>query len=428
MAGADEINYISAVLRSGDHKTGTLAGVDPGWFYSYRQEWQWIEAYAQEHLNVPPKPVFRQRFPDFGIVKVDDIEASLKFLRKSHVHRSVGFTIEALAEMIGSDSPADDLLDRAAEEIMTLQLGVTGGLNETEIIGDFEHVLDVVRSRYRRAQARGMAGIPTGFPSLDTYTSGPQPGDMWVVAARLGHGKTWTGIRMACSAVARNYKVQFDALEQSRAQVAMRAHSFLSAEYGSQQFPAMSLMQGSSSLDLIAYEGFVNKLPDMAAGKLFVNDTSRGRVTPATIASQIERNKPDIVYVDYLTLMNSGGDGRDWKHIADLSADIKGLARRYEIPIVCMAQLNRGVPGRADLPGAEHLAGADAIGQDADAVITMVQQSKRVLKFKLAKYRHGGDGQTWYVEFAPNSGRMVEIAGDAARDLIDEDLADANLD
>ena len=63
--------------------------------------------------------------------------------------------------------------------------------------------------------------------------------------------------------------------------------------------------------------------------------------------------------------------------------------------------------------------------QDADAVITMAQQSKRVLKMRLAKYRHGQDGGTFYVEFAPNTGRMVEVSGDVAKDIIDEDLAEA---
>ena len=75
----------------------------------------------------------------------------------------------------------------------------------------------------------------------------------------------------------------------------------------------------------------------------------------------------------------------------------------------------------SDMPGAEHLAGSDGIGQDADLVMTLKQMSKSVIKMKLAKYRHGMDGQEWYTEFSPNSGVFVEISGDEAQDLIDED-------
>lgn len=431
MAGADEIAFISSVIRSGDRTTAALAGVDDSWFHSYAPEWRWIEGYIRDHLETPPKPLFKHRFPSFEVIRVDAVEPTLKLLKESHVQRSMGDTIEKLLAMIGDGSPSDDLLETAAHDIMQLQLAVSGGTNESEIIEDYETVLDDVTARWKRTKERGMAGIPTSFPSLDLWTGGPQPGDLWIVAARLGQGKTWTGIRMACTAVAKNYTVQYDALEQSRAQVGMRAHAFLSAEYGPEQFRALELMQGSQALDLVAYHRFVEGLPDKAPGKMFVNDTSRGRVNPATIAAQIERNRPHILYVDYLTLMDSGGDGsRDWAHIADLSAEMKGLARRYEIPIVAMAQLNRsGHTGRSgDVPGAETLAGADAIGQDADAVVTMAQQSKRVLKMKLAKYRHGQDGGIWHVEFSPNTGRMVEISGDVARDIIDEDLAEAGSD
>jgi len=128
------------------------------------------------------------------------------------------------------------------------------------------------------------------------------------------------------------------------------------------------------------------------------------------------------VFIDYLTLMN--GQVGDWQAIAALSAELKGIAMRYGIPIIAAAQINRTAIGE-DLPGAEHLAGADAIGQDADAVITMKQVSKHVIKMRLAKYRHGSDGQIWFNEFRPGSGRFVEIDGDTASEIMAEDRADA---
>jgi replicative DNA helicase len=211
--------------------------------------------------------------------------------------------------------------------------------------------------------------------------------------------------------------VQYDALEQSRAQIAMRTHSFLSSEYGKQTFRSMDLMNGKD-FDLKSYKEFLTGLKSHTAGKFFVNDTSRGRLNPSMIAAQIERNKPNVVFIDYLTLMNTGGD--DWKAIANLSAELKGIAMHYQIPIIAAAQINRMAIGN-DVPGPEHLAGADAIGQDADCVITMKQMSAHVIKMRLAKFRHGSDGQTWLNEFRPNSGKFDEISSQRADEITQED-------
>jgi len=71
------------------------------------------------------------------------------------------------------------------------------------------------------------------------------------------------------------------------------------------------------------------------------------------------------------------------------------------------------------------LAGADAIGQDADCVITMKQMSAHVIKMKLAKFRHGSDGQMWFNEFRPNSGKFDEISGQEADNIMDDDKENA---
>jgi replicative DNA helicase len=128
------------------------------------------------------------------------------------------------------------------------------------------------------------------------------------------------------------------------------------------------------------------------------------------------------VFIDYLTLMSTGGD--DWKAIANLSAELKGIAMHYQVPIVAAAQINRMAIGN-DVPGPEHLAGADAIGQDADCVVTMKQMSAHLIKMRLAKFRHGSDGQTWMNEFRPNTGMFDEVSGGRADEIIEEDKSQA---
>lgn len=422
MSGKDEVLFLSAVLRQGDVVTPLGSGVTKHWFHSYQDEWEWVDSYVKRHRKCPSKTLFRDRFPGFTILKSDDVEYTINQLRASHIRFSLIDTVDDVLERLKDSEDPSGVLDSAYQSLASIQLDAHGGQNESEIISDWEGTFSEVARRYERMQARGMAGVPTGFATLDLLTGGPQPGDYWIVAARLGQGKTWTLIRMACAALYGEAVVQYDALEQSRAQIAMRCHTFLSSQYGTEVFKSMDLMHGKN-FDLVAYKRFLKELSGKLDGRLVVDDTSRGRVSPSSIAAQIERNRPDIVFIDYLTLMNAGGD--DWRAMAELSGEIKGIAMRYEVPIVAAAQINRMAIGN-DVPGAEHLAASDAIGQDADAVVTMRQMSQRVIKMKLAKFRHGMDGQAWFNEFSPNTGRFEEINGDDAKDLMDEDRANAD--
>jgi len=416
-----EALFISAVLRQADYKTPMIEGATANWFLAYRKEWEWIDTYITRHHKAPSKSLFKATFPDFVVLKSDDIDYCVQEVKESYLLRSLVTLLEDSADRVKSRTGALEIINFAQQQLMELQVSSEGGKHETEILEDWEVAYGEVARRYERNLEKGIAGVSTGFPTLDNLTGGPQQGDYWIVAARLGQGKTWTLIRMACSALYSGHKVQYDALEQSRAQIAMRSHSFLSSKYGQQTFRSMDLMHGKD-FDLKGYRDFLVGLKDLIQGKLIVNDTSRGRLNPSMIAAQIERNKPDIVFIDYLTLMNTGGD--DWKAIANLSAELKGIAMHYQVPIVAAAQINRMGNG-GDLPGAEHLAGADAIGQDADCVITMKQMSAHVIKMRLAKFRHGSDGQTWLNEFRPNSGKFDEISGQVADDIMDEDKENA---
>lgn len=416
-----EAMFISSVLRQEDHQTPVLGGVKKTWFATHPDEWAWVDRYIARHSRTPSKVLFKTKFPEFKILQSDDVEYCLAELRDEYMRRSLVGAISTAVDRVRDDEPVSNILADLQTQVIKLQADAEGTANEANVLDDWEAVYSEVARRYERRTEKGISGIPTGFDTIDLVTGGPQPGDYWIVAARLGQGKTWTLLRMAATAVYRGFTVQYDALEQTRAQIAMRAHSFLSSDHARESFKSQDLMSGKD-FDLLAYREFLKGLKETLNGKLIVNDTSRGRVTPSTIAAQIERNKPDIVFIDYLTLMN--GQVGDWQAIAALSAELKGIAMRYEVPIVAAAQINRTAIGE-DLPGAEHLAGADAIGQDADAVVTMKQVSRHVVKMKLAKYRHGTDGQVWFNEFRPNSGRFVEIDGDTASEIIAEDKADS---
>jgi replicative DNA helicase len=241
------------------------------------------------------------------------------------------------------------------------------------------------------------------------------------MAARLGQGKTWALVRSAVAALVAGKTVQFHALEQSKTQLGIRFTPFLARQFGDGKvmFKASDLQHGT--VDIVGYRKFLQELEKKTSGKLILDDTPRKKLSPLMLAAKIERNTPDVVIVDYLGLMNNTPG--DWSAVAALSADMKEMATTYDIPIIAANQLNRAAGiGRGNI-GPEALSGADAIGQDADGVITLKSESKRTKSMYLAKYRHGEDGNRWMMHFEPNIGIFDEVSEDKAMDLRDADDA-----
>lgn len=421
MATNPEALLISAVIKEQDHVTAAANGVTRELFHAFVEEWVFIEEYIRVHRRTPSRDAFLNKFPSFRIKKVTDVEHFAGEVRKSHIRISLTNALNKVIENVETDD-----LGKALRLMHSSALSIQGQLagmgGDDDIFEHFDDVLKEVEERTKRTQSSGQAGIPTGFPTLDQRTGGPQAGHMWVLAARLGQGKTWSLIRMACAAAFSGYNVQYIALEGTRAEIAMRVHTFASSEYGQEVFRNIDLQQGRN-FSMREYKEFLHDLKGHITGKFFIADSSRGRIGASTIGAIIEKNKPDIVFIDYITLVETDNGSNDWRAFANLSASIKQMATLYQIPIVCAAQLNRNAAtGSGKEPsGTENIAEADAIARDADAVITMRQASRRAIIMKLAKYRHGRDGFLWWLKFLPNTGHFEEITADEAQDIQSED-------
>lgn len=424
MPASPERLLLSSVLRQGDLKNAIAHGVTAEMFHDYPGEWAWLEDYFRRFKKVPSKATFVGKFPDFRIAPADDTVYLTEEVKKAHVTSVLVERLGEAAEMI-SDGDVDGAVRTMNASIVQVS-GSIGAAGDTDVFADFKDVLTEVESRYERAATSGSAGISYGIPFLDELTGGANPGEVIIVAARLGHGKSWIMQHMASAAAAGGHSALFHALEQTRAQVTTRIHSLLSGSMYKQAFArtkgdtfnSNSLMRGKD-FDLIAYRRFLRKLQANMKGRLHVSDASRGQVSPMTIAGGIERHQPDAVYVDYLTLLKKTGP--DWQGVAQLSSDIKTLASNYNLPIICAAQLNREHGLSREPAGPEALAQSDAIGQDADLVLTFRQQSQHVIAGRVAKNRNGaGDGR-FYLEFRPEEGVIRQVSYNKAQDIIDQD-------
>lgn len=374
----------------------------------------------QEHLRPPTKSSFKHKFPEFRIIKTKEVSHwSMEVLREHSRTILLDQITEALNDLDEGDvnSAVKDL----AGTLMSIQTRTLSG-NTHDALEDHTELFSEVMARQERVATHGMAGIPFGHSSLDYATGGAQPGWLIIVGARLGQGKTWTLLRHSWEAVKNGATALFITLEQSKPQVTMRLHSYASADLWTDTFSSLDLMKGSQDIDITDYRDFLEELPNLVAGKFVVADSHRGRMTTMGIAALIETHQPSIVYIDYLTLLQMEGEG-DYRSVGKLSADLKQLAEIYKIPIEVAAQVNRMGVGK-EPPKAENMAGSDSIGQDADLLITLASQSRHVVKFRNAKFRHGPDGHLWNTEFRPTKGVFDEISGDRAIEIEEEDYED----
>lgn len=405
---------ISSIIRNGDMTTATKFGVNPSMFHTFGEQWEWMEKFFQKHRKAPSKTAFRNKWPDFRLKAADDTGHFAEEVKKGHSRHLILTTMKDVADLI-----ADDRVEEAVQlgyQSMIQTAGAITNFNDDDIISSFEDIYTDAKARLTRVEETGFSGIPTGFLTLDERTGGAQPGDLMIVAARLGEGKSWTMQRMATTAVMSGKCVQYDALEQTRSQVAYRVHAFLSSSVGESIFRTTDLMQGRN-FDPKLYKRFLRGLKKDIKGKLHVSDASRGKVGLMTVAAQIERNQPDIVFIDYLTLMDKKGG--DWQDVAALSGGIKSMAAEYGIPIVAAAQLNRSMGLGKEPAGAEALAQSDAIGQDSDIVVTIKQTSSATMQMKLAKSRNSSAQFKWFTHFNPSDGVFEEVPFERYLDLKD---------
>ena len=183
-----EVYLISAILRTGDITTALQAGIDAEQFHACRNEWTWLTDYLIKHRKVPSKVAFRQQFPAFTIKAVDDVGHYTAMVRSNHARRELTKALRTAADMLAVDD-IDAAVAHMHHEIVSISASMGSATDDSDIITNWEDTFKEVSGRVERVGLRGMAGIPTGFTTLDERTGGPQPGHIWVVAARLNVGK-----------------------------------------------------------------------------------------------------------------------------------------------------------------------------------------------------------------------------------------------
>ena len=260
-------------------------------------------------------------------------------------------------------SNIDEVVDRAQAAIYD----VTERRTSEDYVA-LEELLQPTMDEIDAIASRGgqSFGIPTGFMDLDEVTNGLHPGQMVIVAARPGVGKSTLGLDFArsCSIKHGMSSVIFS-LEMSRTEIVMR---MLSAEARIR----LADMRGGRMTD-DDWTRLARRMSEISEAPLFVDDSPN--MTMMEIRAKArrlkQRNDLKLVIVDYLQLMTSGKrvESRQ-QEVSEFSRQLKLLAKEIEVPVVAISQLNRGPEQRTDKrPMLSDLRESGSLEQDADIVL-----------------------------------------------------------
>ena len=322
-------------------------------------------------------------------------------LQKFIQRKLISISNEIIEDSYDETSDVFDLLDKAESKIYDIsQRNLKKNTQSAEDL-----VLAAKKKIEEISKKEGLSGIASGFGEIDRLTSGWQPSDLIIVAARPGMGKTAFTLSMARNiTVENNIPVAFFSLEMSAIQLITR---LISSETG---LNSEKLRTGK--LEKFEWELLNVKVTDLESAPLYIDDTPslsifELRAKARRLSSQFGIK---LIVVDYLQLMTLGSSqksGNREQEISTISRNLKALAKELDIPIIALSQLSRAVElrGGTKRPILSDLRESGAIEQDADIVSFLYRPEYYKIdewddeerspalgqaEFIVAKHRNGG--------------------------------------
>ncbi len=320
---------------------------------------------------------------------------------KALLRKLIDVCAEITEDAYGEQDEAEAIIDSAESKIFAIA--------QTKEQRDFAHIRDVIIETYRQikevSENREEAmGVPTGFSGIDNLLVGLGKSDLVLVGARPGMGKTSFCLNIATNIARKTNKaVCIFSLEMSSTQLVSR---MLSSEA---LIESGTLRSGTLSAD--DWNKLAHASSFLSECDILIDDTTG--ITVTGMKAKLRRVKNlGLVVIDYLQLMQSdkNTDNRV-QEVAEISRNLKILAKELNVPVICCAQLSRGPESRTDKrPMLSDLRDSGAIEQDADIVLFLYRdeyynsdpEKQNTAEVIVAKNRHGSTGKVdvgWFGQY-----------------------------
>ena len=348
------------------------------------------------------------------------IEFHARIILQKFIQRSlIMISNQIIEESYNESTDVFDLLDDAESKLYEITQGNIKRSSESA-----QNLVIQAKNKIEEiANKEGLSGIPSGFAKIDKLTSGWQPSDLVIIAARPGMGKTAFALSMARNiSVEHNIPVAFFSLEMSSIQLITR---LISSETG---LSSEKLRTGN--LAKHEWEQLNVKVKGLEKAPLFIDDTPSLSIFDLRAKARRLSSQHGIklIMVDYLQLMTSGSSqkaGNREQEISTISRNLKALSKELNVPVIALSQLSRAVEtrGGSKRPLLSDLRESGAIEQDADIVSFIFRPEYYKMEewddeertptagqaeIIVAKHRNGGLGEI-RLKFVGHLGKFEEI-------------------
>ena len=330
-----------------------------------------------------------------GVPRSTHVEHYARIVKeKATLRNLIHSASKILSTAYEAEQDAMTVLDQAEQEIFSIA--------EDRIHTGFVPLGDLVQGSFTAIehlqQHKGLVtGIPTGFVDLDNLTSGFQPSDLIIIAARPSMGKTSFVLNVAQHVGTKTDRtVGFFSLEMSREQLFMRMLTS-EAEVDSHRFRGGFLSERD-------YGRLSTALGRLAEARVYIDDSAGLGVLEARAKARRLKAEHglDLLVIDYIQLMQGRGRFENrTQEVASISRALKGLAKELAVPVVALSQLSRAPESRSDRrPQLSDLRESGALEQDADVVMFIYRdeqyaatpENENLAEIIIGKQRNGPTG------------------------------------
>ncbi len=365
------------------------------------------------------------------VASAANIEYHARIISQKHIQRElIRSSTSIIKDAYEDTTDVFELLDKAETELFSItQNNLSRGF---ESMGALASRLEKQLEELAKKKD-GLTGVPSGFTDLDRLTSGWQPSDLIIMAARPGMGKTSLTLAIARNAALEFGKpVAFFSLEMSNLQLVQRLVSLEAEIEGSKM--------RTGQLEDYEWQQLQSAIEKMSEAPIYIDDTPGLNIFE--LRAKCRRLKMqhgiEMVIIDYLQLMSGGGDnnrGNREQEISAISRALKGLAKELQVPVIALSQLSRAVETRGGTkrPQLSDLRESGAIEQDADIVSFIYrpeyysiledeegQSLKGLAEVIVAKHRNGAL-DTVKLKFVDKYAKFMDRDDPNFKDLLGDD-------
>lgn len=395
-----EEKVLSAVLT--DKQVHVLFQANPdSLFKTHKDVWNFIRDYYEKNTTVPTKELVVEKFRDFSPTgEIGATKYHLEELRTKHLEENLKSLLMSSASQLNNGQPVEALnsLISKTSDLKRISSDVRD-IDATDIEDATAHF-----NLIKELSEKGIHGISTNLAGFDNYLpAGITPGQFGILLAYPAIGKSWLAIFMAVQAWKSGKKPLIVSLEMTEKEVRNRVYTIMADGMFSHR------KMSAGMVDVEGFQVWANQhLKDMPPFYIVSND-GLGEVSPSVIRGKIDQYSPDVVFIDYIQLMQSNmPTDNEVVKIKNISRELKVLAISSQVPIVAIAS---ATPDDAtdmnSVPSLGQVAWSKQLAYDADWVLALGRATgSTILECIFRKNRHGFCGE-FMIDIDFDSGRFI---------------------